>query len=125
VKREAEDVARRLEEVEKPGLGREQIALKVFDFSQRLVETRRGPTHAGSRRIPECVASNRAPMDASAALAKRRPLDLPAERPIPKRGAPDCRERESSEAILSFIDAFLGPLPPHLQSLCEIMPTCT
>ena len=86
---QAEDVERHLEEEGAFDTAYADMALSLFDFSQKLPEIWHGSNSAVRREILECVSLNRTLSDVSVALEKRRPFDLLAERPILKDGRGD------------------------------------
>lgn len=88
LRREAEEVERQLDEAHfDPANG--DLALRVFDFSQNLVDLWRGSNFAVRRDILNCVSLNRSLDDVSLRLVKRRPFDYLAERPFLKIGRGD------------------------------------
>lgn len=89
LKREAEDVERRLDEAAHLDPAAAELALTVFDFSQRLAEHWRGSKFAEKRELLECVTLNRTLNDVSLCLQKRSPFDFLAERASLKNGRGD------------------------------------
>jgi len=66
--------------------------MAVFDFSQNLVDVRRGSNPARKHGILDAVSLNRCVDDVTLVVEKRKPFDYSAERPFLKdgRGGPRC-----------------------------------
>lgn len=86
LKREAEELARELDEAEAADPASQELALSVFDFGRNLASIWRGSKSAVRREILDCVTSNRLLSDASLDLVWRKPFDCLAERPFLKDG---------------------------------------
>ncbi len=86
LKRDLDDVDRNMEEAGNANATGGDTALSVFDFSQNIVGIWRGSNFRGRREILECVSSNVALSDVSLMVAKRKPFDFLAERPLLENG---------------------------------------
>ena len=82
-----------------------ELALKVFDWTQRLAEIWLGSNSAARREILEEICLNRTLTDLSLCLAKKKPFDVLAERPEIEDGTPFWRKFEPAAA--QFLKAIL------------------
>ena len=100
---------------------RGDIALTVFDWSQKAVETWQRSKIAEKRAILEAVSLNRALSDVSLCVEKRKPFSFLAERPSIQLDRGDCRSFEP--ALRGWIDEFSQPTP-HLSVLPGLTLQC-
>ena len=91
-----------------------ELALKVFDWTQRLPEIWRGSNITARREILETTCSNRTLTDVSLCLAKRKPFDILAERPEIEGGTP-CRI-QTCDFWLRTPSCPIGPEPLRVAS---------
>lgn len=82
LKTEAGTVETQLEKVENRDTHVGVKSLKIFDFSQKLVELWRGSNFAKKRTLLQLVSSNRQVSDVSVCIEKTKPFDVLAKRPI-------------------------------------------
>ena len=91
---------------------RSEIALRAFDWSQRLAEIWHGSKMAVRNEMLEIVSLNRTLSDVSLCTEKRKPFDILAERPISENGTPNCRNFEP--VVIAYVEVFARPEPDLL-----------
>ncbi len=64
---------------------RGELAVTLFDWTQRAADVWRGSNNAVRREILDAVCLNRCLNDVSLVLTKRKPFDMLAERPFLKK----------------------------------------
>ena len=90
LKCEAAEVAASLANLDRTVPPDGELAVRLFDWTQKLPEIWLGSNITARREILEAICSNRTLTDVSLCLAKRKPFDILAERPSVQIGTP-CR----------------------------------
>lgn len=97
---------------------RGELAVTLFDWTQKAAEIWRGSNNTVRRQILDSVCLNRTVGDLSLVLEKRKPFDIFAERLDLKNSRDNCRIFEPwTPARDAFATAFFGQLEPHLNEL--------
>ncbi|MCO6454796.1 MAG: recombinase family protein [Pirellulaceae bacterium] len=88
---------------------RRELAVAVFDWSQRATDFWQGSTDAAQRRILNAVYLNRTLSDVTLVTTKRKPFDALAERLTLVKSRGDWRSFEP--LVVAYVDTVLSPSP--------------
>jgi len=100
---------------------RGELAVTLFDWTQKAAEIWRGSNNTVRRQILDSVCLNRIAGDLSLCLEKRKPFDVFAERLVLKNSREDCRSFEPWTTVRdTYATSFFSPRPWYLSELAAI-----
>ena len=103
------------------GTAQGDMALRLFDWTQRVADIWRGSNNGLRREILESICLNRTLSDVTLCTQTRRPFDVFAERPICHDGRGNWRSFEPY--LGAYVGAFTRP-EPHLIALDRLARQC-